>query len=79
VIGDVLVEAGAPADGFESFLRGEGRTEHDAMQARIFDAGIFGVPSYVVQDDVFFGREHLPRVRWLLQGQSGPAPDIAYE
>ncbi len=78
VISSVLAAAGAETSGFESFSLGEGRREHDDMQALIFDAGIFGVPSYVVAGELFFGREHLPRVGWALAGASGPAPDIAY-
>lgn len=78
VIAGVLAEAGASVDGFESFATGDGRTEHDAMQAKIFDAGIFGVPGYIVDGEYYFGREHLPRVRWQLRGKPGPAPDIAY-
>lgn len=79
VVRGVLEEAGAPGPEFEDYLRGEGRAEHDAMQEQIFSAGVFGVPGYVVEGEYFFGREHLPRVRWLLEGRSGPAPDIAYE
>jgi 2-hydroxychromene-2-carboxylate isomerase len=33
----------------------------------------------VVGSERFFGREHLPRIRWLLEGGRGPAPDIACE
>jgi len=51
---------------------------HDEVQHRIFDAGVFGVPSYVIDGELFFGREHLPMVRWLLGGKRGTAPDIAY-
>ena len=79
VVWGVLEEAGAPAAGFASFHRGEGRAEHDVMQAQIFEAGIFGVPGYFVDGEYFWGREHLPRVRWLLEDRPGPAPDIAYE
>ena len=57
---------------------GPGRREHDATQSTIFDAGIFGVPSFIVNRELFWGREHLPMVRWLLGGKHGPAPDIAY-
>ncbi len=78
VVRSVLADAGAQMDAFEVFLAGAGRAEHDAMQARIFDAGIFGVPSYVVDGELFFGREHLPMVRWLLLGRRGAAPDVAY-
>lgn len=78
VIESVLKEAGAEVDGFMPFLTGEGKDLHDEMQATIFDTHIFGVPSYVVGGEVFFGREHLPLVRWILTGRVGTAPDIAY-
>lgn len=78
VLGRVLIEAGAEVSGFEDYLHGPGRELHEAMQAQIFDAGIYGVPSYVVAGELFFGREHLPMVRWLLTGREGPAPDIGY-
>jgi 2-hydroxychromene-2-carboxylate isomerase len=78
VIETVLREAGADVTGFAEYATGDGRVLHDAMQAQIFAAGIFGVPSYVVAGELFFGREHLPMVRWLLTGAKGPAPDVAY-
>jgi len=73
-----LSAAGAEVGGFEEYLAGSGRRLHDAMQTRIFEAGIFGVPSYVVDGELYFGREHLPRIRWILGGRRGPAPDVAY-
>ncbi len=79
VVTGVLSEAGADVADFEAFQAGEGRAEHDAMQAAIFEAGIFGVPSYVVDGKLFFGRENLPMVRWLLKGKRGGAPDVAYQ
>lgn len=78
VVAAAVAEAGGDPAGFREFLDGPGRAEHDAMQDAIFDAGIFGVPSYVVGGEMFFGRENLPTVRWLLSGRRGPAPDIAY-
>ncbi|MEX2206315.1 MAG: DsbA family protein [Myxococcota bacterium] len=75
----VLREAGASVEGFRAHAAGEGRAAHEATQRAIFDAGIFGVPTYVVGGETFFGREHLPRVCWLLTGKRGPAPDVAYE
>ena len=77
-VAGAVEEAGGDLSGFPAFLHGSGREEHDAMQAAIFDAGIFGVPSYVVDGDLFFGRENLPMVRWLLTGRRGAAPDVAY-
>ncbi len=79
VVRAVLSEAGADMAGFDIWASGHGRAMHDAMQRAIFDAGIFGVPTYVVQRELFWGREHLPLVRWLLTGRPGSAPDVAYQ
>ena len=78
VIEGVLREAGAHTSGFQDYASGEGRVLHDRIQRNAFDAGIFGVPTYVIDGEVFFGREHLPRIRWILTGRSGAPPDIAY-
>jgi hypothetical protein len=43
----------------------------------VFEAGIFGVPGYELEGEYFFGREHLPMVRWILGGRNGNAPDVA--
>ncbi len=77
VVTRALIEAGADAAGFSGYAADEGRAFHDATQQAVFDAGIFGVPGYVVDQAYYFGREHLPTIRWLLTGSQGPAPDIA--
>lgn len=79
VVAAVLREAGAAVDGFDEYLAGEGRRYHDALQDEILDAGLFGVPTYVIDGEMYFGREHLPRVRWHLAGAAGEPPDIAYD
>ncbi len=79
VITAMLREAGAPVTGFADYLAGEGRAAHDDLQASLLPAGIFGVPTYVVAGEPFFGREHLPMVRWHLAGRQGPMPDVAYD
>ncbi|MCR9277206.1 MAG: DsbA family protein [Pseudomonadaceae bacterium] len=85
VVSAVVNEAGAPVEGFADFLMGDGRAQHDALQEPLLDCDIYGVPTFVIPAsgdapaEVFFGREHLPMVRWLLTGQPGPAPDVAYE
>lgn len=78
VLEATLAEAGAEVAGFAAFLENEGRREHDEINEAAFDAGVYGVPSYLVGDEMWFGREHLPRIAWLLSGQRGGPPDIAY-
>ena len=77
VLESCLAAADVPTAGFAAFSGGEGRREHDAGNEAAFDAGVFGVPTYLVADEMWFGREHLPRVAWLLGGRRGPAPDVA--
>ncbi len=79
VIESVLREAGASTNDFRKYAAGEGREFHDYIQRTAFDAGIFGVPTYLVGNEMFFGREHLPRIRWILSGRHGAPPDVAYE
>jgi 2-hydroxychromene-2-carboxylate isomerase len=63
----VLAECGAETKDFLGFLEGEGRRELERIQQEAEAAGVFGVPSYVLDDgDLYWGREHLPRIRELI-------------
>jgi 2-hydroxychromene-2-carboxylate isomerase len=77
VLQSTLLQAGLAVDGFRSFVAGPGRVAHDELNRTAFDAGVFGVPTYLVDDEMWFGREHLPRIAWLLGGRKGPAPQVA--
>lgn len=79
VVQSILHDAGCPIEGFGDYLAGEGRTVHDNLQEQILDLGYFGVPTFVIDDEVYFGREHLPRVRWHLNDRPGAMPDVAYD
>ncbi len=72
-----LEDAGVATDGFAAYCDGAGQTEHDAINDAAFDAGVFGVPTYLAMDELWFGREHLPRIAWLLGGRHGDAPPVA--
>ena len=86
VILRVLEQIDAPTDGFLPYAQGEGVTLNTWLQESAFNKGIFGVPTFILpnepamdpQHEKFFGREHLPRISWLLDGRKGPAPDVAY-
>jgi 2-hydroxychromene-2-carboxylate isomerase len=59
----VLAAAGAETVGFAAYLAGPGRAEHDAIRAEAEAAGVFGVPSLVVDGELYWGREHLADIR----------------
>jgi 2-hydroxychromene-2-carboxylate isomerase len=63
----VLGKFGADTEEFATFLAGEGRVQLRAIQQEAEAAGVFGVPSFLLDDgDLYWGREHLPRIRELL-------------
>jgi 2-hydroxychromene-2-carboxylate isomerase len=66
VISTVLVEAGADTAGFSDYAAGEGRAEVDRICRAAEALGVFGVPSFVVDGELFWGREHLPDIRAML-------------
>jgi 2-hydroxychromene-2-carboxylate isomerase len=65
LISGLLAEAGADAAAFARqapALRDEVATISRAAEER----GVFGVPSFIVDDELFWGSEHLPDIRAML-------------
>jgi 2-hydroxychromene-2-carboxylate isomerase len=65
VIGAALTEAGARGDAFPASAA-EGREEVAAISRAAEANGVFGVPTFVVDSELFWGREHLPDIRAML-------------
>ena len=66
VIGAVLAQAGADSAGFPAYLAEAGRRELDDISRAAEAIGVFGVPSFVLDGELFWGREHLPDIREML-------------
>lgn len=66
VIAAVLAEAGADTADFAAWAAGEGRREVDRISRAAEEQGVFGVPSFIVGGELFWGREHLPDIREML-------------
>jgi 2-hydroxychromene-2-carboxylate isomerase len=67
VVGTVLREAGAETAGFSAYLA-EGRKEVERAGRAAEAQGVFGVPTFVLDGELFWGREHLSDIRTLLAG-----------
>ncbi|HVZ07051.1 DsbA family protein [Rhodopila sp.] len=68
VLAGVLAEAGA-ADAAAFPARAEALRTEVARISRAAEAdGVFGVPSFVVDGELYWGREHLPDIRAILAG-----------
>jgi 2-hydroxychromene-2-carboxylate isomerase len=65
VIAAVLTEAGADATAFAAEAPSL-RDEVAAISRAAEEKGVFGVPSYLIDNELFWGREHLPDIRALL-------------
>ena len=61
----VLQEAGARAEAFPSWAE-TGRAEVARISREAEANGVFGVPTFVVDGELFWGREHLPDIKQLL-------------
>ena len=63
----VMRDCGADAAAFSTFLENEGQTELQDIRREAEAAGVFGVPSFLLEGgDLYWGREHLPRISELL-------------
>ena len=67
----LLVEAGAPA-GFAAFLEGEGGAEHDRLRNEAEAAGVFGVPMFVFDNELFWGGDRIGLLRERLDEKGVP-------
>lgn len=68
-VAEVLAEVGGgtfDADSLEA--------EYDAERKALAERGVHAVPAYLVADQLFIGRQHLPMIRWLLTGEKGLGP-----
>lgn len=72
VLGAVLQEVGADASAFADYAAGEGRAQLTQIPCAAEAASVFGVTSFLLEDgSLYWGREHLPRIKELLQSGQG--------
>jgi len=67
----VLEQSGAPP-GFAAFLDGEGGDRHDALRIEAEASGIFGVPSFVLGGEIFWGGDRVFLLRERLDEKGVP-------
>lgn len=67
-ITNVMREAGAAINDFQTILENEGRARLDSVLKDAEDRlGIFGVPTYVIGNEIFWGGDRIPQVRRYLE------------
>jgi 2-hydroxychromene-2-carboxylate isomerase len=73
-VAKVVTASGADPDAFLEWAESRGPDAADHVAGELREAGVFTVPAYIVGDEVFYGRQHLAMIRWLLEGRTGPVP-----
>jgi 2-hydroxychromene-2-carboxylate isomerase len=51
-----------------------GKAQFRALQENLLEQSIFGSPAYLYQGQRYHGRQHLPLLRWYLEGSQGNPP-----
>lgn len=67
----LLIEMGAPA-GFPDFLMGAGGAEHDRLRNEAEASGVFGVPTFVFENELFWGGDRIGLLRERLDEKGVP-------
>jgi 2-hydroxychromene-2-carboxylate isomerase len=70
---DSLVGDGA-GEAFRSWSQREGSVVAEKVAEDLRGQGVFGVPSFLVEGEIFLGRQHLPMIDWVLGGRAGEIP-----
>ena len=59
----LLEEAGSDTAGFAEYLQGEGPAEQARIVAEAEEQGVFGVPTFVVEGELFWGHDRIELLR----------------
>jgi 2-hydroxychromene-2-carboxylate isomerase len=62
VITNVLKHIGISTNGFKEWSINGGKKELEVIIEKGHEKGVFGVPSYYFDNELFWGREHLPMI-----------------
>ena len=73
----VLAEAGADTTGLSAWFDGEGRAELARVIEGAHALGVFGVPTFVLDGELFWGGDSLPLLRERLHGTTPPAAGLS--
>lgn len=74
VIKTALVQAKAPLDNFTVYYNKADTTQLSALQEQLVDLGVFDTPFYLLKNDRYLGRQHLPMIKWQLNNTQGKKP-----
>ena len=72
-ITDLLETVGTASNGFQSYAEANAE-DLIGSQDQLLESGILSAPAFVLEGEIFHGREHLPVITWMLGGRAGTPP-----
>ena len=69
----LISRAGVSTKGFGGFVDSERCALIDRTDV-LLEQGLLSAPAFVLEEEIFHGREHLPLIRWMLEGSGGTPP-----
>jgi 2-hydroxychromene-2-carboxylate isomerase len=70
LIRSVLEGAGADTTGFHAYVEGRGGAEHDRIVREAEEAGVFGVPMFILDGELFWGGDRMPLLKERLDAKN---------
>ena len=68
IVETIIEKCGISQSGFKEWKKNTGKNELDAIMNEAHKKGVFGVPSYIIEDELFWGREQIPMIKARLTG-----------
>ena len=68
IVETIIEKCGISQSGFKEWKKNTGKNELDAIMNEAHEKGVFGVPSYIIEDELFWGREQIPLMRAKITG-----------
>ena len=68
IVETIIEKCGISQSGFKEWKKNSGKNELDAIMNGAHEKGVFGVPSYIIEDELFWGREQIPLMRAKITG-----------
>jgi len=72
-ISDLLMSLNIDVSDWPDYA-GSRLASYDNLADDLLEAGILSAPAFVMDDEIFHGREHLPLLTWMQTGRQGPPP-----
>ncbi len=66
-IAKIIESLGSSADLFREYAQGIGRDEHALVREQAEERGVFGVPMFVLNNELFWGGDRIPLLAERLQ------------